>query len=76
MEIKSILGLLDQYHHINVILDNEKYDNPSLNIALYNMDQEQLDILCSALEVARSNILEKIHKNINDLSEKNILDND
>lgn len=35
MEIKSILGLIDEFKHTNSILENEKYDNPSINYAFY-----------------------------------------
>lgn len=35
MEIKSIIGLVDEYSHTNIILENQKYDNPSINYAFY-----------------------------------------
>lgn len=38
MEVKSILGLIPEYSYINRILDNQKYDNPSLNYSLYESD--------------------------------------
>ena len=38
MEIKSILGLLDEFKYISMILDSELYDNPSMNCGLYRVD--------------------------------------
>lgn len=35
MEVKSILGLVDEFKYTNVILENQKYDNPSINYAFY-----------------------------------------
>lgn len=35
MEIKSILGLVDDYRFTNHILENQKYDNPAINYSFY-----------------------------------------
>ena len=35
MEIKSILGLVEEYKYTNNILDNQKYDNPAINFSFY-----------------------------------------
>ena len=43
MEIKSILGLMEKYSSINAILENETYDNPSLNVGLFKIDEDTLD---------------------------------
>lgn len=43
MEIKSILGLVDEFKYIAKILDNDNYDNPALNQGLYKVDQDCLD---------------------------------
>lgn len=38
MEVKSILGLLDEFKYITKILDSEMFDNPALNCGLYRVD--------------------------------------
>ena len=43
MDIKSILGLLDEFKYVSKILDHDSYDNPSLNHGLYKVDQDCLD---------------------------------
>jgi len=45
IDVKSIMGLIPEYSYIQQILDNEKYNNPSLNYALYKSDSKILDDL-------------------------------
>jgi len=68
MEIKSILGLLDEFKYISLILDSELYDNPSMNCGLYRVDQDMLDQLKKAIFTAREENLEEIFTFINALS--------
>lgn len=68
MEIKSILGLLDEFKYISMILDSELYDNPSMNCGLYRVDQDMLDQLKKAIFTAREENLEEIFTFINTLS--------
>lgn len=74
MEIKSILGLLDEFKYISLILDSELYDNPSMNCGLYRVDQDMLDQLKKAIFTAREENLEEIFTFINALSQINLLD--
>jgi hypothetical protein len=60
MEVKSILGLLDEYKYITSILDSELYDNPSMNCGLYRVDQDCLDQLKKAVLTAREDQLKDI----------------
>jgi len=60
MEIKSILGLLDEFQYITKILDSELYDNPSMNCGLYRVDQDCLDQLKKAVLSARDEQLKEI----------------
>lgn len=60
MEIKSILGLLDEFRFITAILDSELYDNPSMNCGLYRVDQDCLDQLKKAILAARDDQLNEI----------------
>ena len=73
MEVKSIMGLIPEYEHINVILDNEQYDNPSLNYALYTADRETLDHLKEALMVMRKRVLQELQGLIRKLKEIGLL---
>ena len=57
MEIKSILGLLDEFKYITRILDSELFDNPSMNCGLYRVDQDCLDQLKKAVLSARDDQL-------------------
>jgi len=45
IDVKSIMGLIPEYSYILQILDHEKYNNPSLNYALYKSDSKILDEL-------------------------------
>lgn len=38
MDVKSILGQLDEFKYIAKIMDNDKYDNPALNLGFYKVD--------------------------------------
>ena len=53
MEVKSILGLIEEFQYITRILDNDSYDNPALNQGLYKVDQDCLDQLKKACLIAR-----------------------
>lgn len=74
MEIKSILGLLDEFKYISMILDSELYDNPSMNCGLYRVDQDMLDQLKKAIFTAREEKLEEIFVFINTLSQVGLID--
>lgn len=49
MEVKSILGLVPDYAFINDILENHRYDNPSINYAFYENDMLHLDNLSTVM---------------------------
>lgn len=73
VEVKSIMGLIPEYEHINVILDNDQYDNPSLNHALYTADRETLDHLKEALMVMRKRVLQELQGLVRQLKEIGLL---
>lgn len=74
MEIKSILGLLDEFKYITAILDNELYDNPSMNCGLYRVDQDCLDQLKKAVLTARDDQLTEIKAVIEALYASRLID--
>lgn len=74
MEIKSILGLLDEYKYITKILDSELYDNPSMNCGLYKVDQDCLDQLKKAVLSARDEQLKEIKSVIEALHQCKLID--
>lgn len=62
MEVKSIMGLIPEYRYINVILDNETYDNPALNYSFFNWDQQTLSHLKMCVLSMRKKLLEQIQE--------------
>jgi hypothetical protein len=73
VEVKSIMGLVEEYKYINVILDNEKFDNPSMNFALYDSDASNLDLLKSIIFLMRARQLNDIRNLIAQLKEIDFL---
>ena len=49
MEVKSILGLVPDYKHIDTILENQSYDNPAINFAFYDNDMLHLNNLSTVM---------------------------
>lgn len=73
MEVKSILGLIPEYSYINRILDNQKYDNPSLNYSLYESDQKNLDYLKQVIVIMRKKLIDDITALIGELNKIDLL---
>lgn len=69
MDIKSILGQLDEFKYISKIMENDKYDNPALNLGFYKVDQDCLDQLKKAVLIARDTQLKEIKLLITQLLE-------
>jgi len=67
IDVKSIMGLVPEYSHIVQILDNETYDNPSLNYALYQSDSQTLDHLKTVIIVMRKKLIDEIIKLLCDI---------
>lgn len=74
MEIKSILGLLEEFKYITKILDSELFDNPSMNCGLYRVDQDCLDQLKKAVLSARDDQLNEIKQVIDTLHQCKLID--
>lgn len=75
MEVKSILGQLDEFKYILKILDNDTYDNPALNQGLYKVDQDCLDQLKKAVLLARESQLKDLKEIIESLKQCSMIDN-
>ena len=48
-KFKSILGVIPEYKFVNRILENKRYNNPSLNNGLYQIDLSSVDKLKKTL---------------------------
>ena len=60
MDVKSILGQLDEFKYIAKIMENDKYDNPALNLGFYKVDQDCLDQLKKAVFIKRDSQLKEL----------------
>lgn len=54
MEVKSLLGLVDDYQYITKILESELFDNPSINYGFHRIDVECLDQMKRVILSARA----------------------
>ena len=50
-EVKSILGLFNNFEYVHQLLNSDCFDNPGINLALYQVD---LDMLCDLHHLMKS----------------------
>ena len=71
---KSILGLLPEYRHVNIILNNKRYNNPALNNGLYQIDLQSVDKLKKTLlSIQKYQLMNHTKKRIKSLAGKNLI---
>lgn len=73
-KFKSILGVIPEYKFVNRILENKRYNNPSLNNGLYQIDLSSVDKLKKTLlSVQRYSLMNATKKQIQRLGKQNLI---